>query len=166
MGFFFGSIVISKSWVSFLLLCLASFLMAVATLSCWDLPDSVLLVALDSDSQRMRDTVYKLKNILQKGRALLSSPSASRQILFRKQFKGAKSKLGHTHAHTHACTHTHTHKVRSKQEKVENSMFPANKKSHFPRTQMKRIIGLDMIQSRYTIPAICPPRQIVISQLK
>lgn len=76
---------ISKSWVSFLLLCLASFLMAMAALSFWDLPDSVLLVALDSDSQRMRDAVYNLKNILQKGRALLSSPSASHQILFRKQ---------------------------------------------------------------------------------
>lgn len=79
----------------------------------------------------------------------------------------SKSRLEGPRANHSARARTHTwSEVGSKQERIKNNMFPVNKKSHFPRAQMKRIIGLDMMRSRYKFPAIYPPRHIVISQLK
>lgn len=44
----------SKSWVPFLLFCLASFLLAMAALAFWDIPDSVLFTAVDFDLEDER----------------------------------------------------------------------------------------------------------------
>ena len=54
----------------------------------------------------------------------------------------------------------------SKQERIENNVFPVNNKSHIPGAQMKINTGSDTMQSRYAMPALCPLRQIVNYQLK
>lgn len=72
--YFFQSIIYSKSLALFLTFHSASFLMAIAAIYFWDIPNSVVLAIVDSDFEQREDAVYKPKENAAKRRCSPSSP--------------------------------------------------------------------------------------------